>query len=78
MEVEVKRMSAELEINQGTIEVSLEIAKRRANTLKQLIDAVLGGDLETATPLAQELKGLPRDKKVSGIDPRKYRIAGRK
>ena len=51
-------MSAQVEADQGLVDAALEIAERRANTLRQLKTALLSNDDAKALSLARKLCGI--------------------
>lgn len=72
-------MNSELELknnDQGLIDAALEIAERRAHTLRQLRDALVSGDDEKALSLARKVCGL--DEKVYSTPKSFNRSAGRR
>jgi hypothetical protein len=62
--------------NQGLVDAALEIAERRANTLRQLKAALLSNDDELALSLARKVCGL--DEKNNRANQSLYGIPGGK
>lgn len=62
--------------DQGLVNAALEIAERRANTLRQLKEALLSNDNELALSLARKVCGL--NEKNNRADKGLYGIPGGK